>query len=112
MLHYLEVKNRELPKILILDDSASAIDAQTEEKIQKAMDNLLENRTVFIITHRLATIKRANKIIVLRKGVIVAQGSHEMLLKTSEDYRRVFGRHLDLPPIEPETIGSAAGGSM
>ncbi|MCK5158347.1 MAG: ATP-binding cassette domain-containing protein, partial [Candidatus Heimdallarchaeota archaeon] len=100
------------PKILILDDSASAIDAQTEEKIQKAMDNLLENRTVFIITHRLATIKRANKIIVLRKGVIVAQGSHEMLLKTSEDYRRVFGRHLDLPPIEPETIGSAAGGSL
>lgn len=99
------------PKILILDDSASAIDAQTEEKIQKAMDNLLENRTVFIITHRLATIKRANKIIVLRKGVIVAQGYHEKLLKTSEDYRRVFGRHLDLPPIEPETVGSAAGGS-
>jgi len=99
------------PKILILDDSASAIDAQTEEKIQKAMDNLLENRTVFIITHRLATIKRANKIIVLRKGVIVAQGYHDKLLKTSEDYRRVFGRHLDLPPIEPETVGSAAGGS-
>jgi len=99
------------PKILILDDSASAIDAQTEEKIQKAMDKLLENRTVFIITHRLATIKRANKIIVLRKGVIVAQGYHDRLLKTSEDYRRVFGRHLDLPPIVSESIGSVTGGS-
>jgi ATP-binding cassette subfamily B protein len=99
------------PKILILDDSASAIDAQTEEKIQKAMDKLLENRTVFIITHRLATIKRANKIIVLRKGKIVAQGHHEQLLKTSEDYRRVFGRHLDLPPIDLEAVGGVAGGS-
>jgi ATP-binding cassette subfamily B protein len=99
------------PKILILDDSASAIDAQTEEKIQKAMDKLLENRTVFIITHRLATIKRANKIIVLRKGKIVAQGHHEQLLKTSEDYRRVFGRHLDLPPINSEAVGGIAGGT-
>ncbi|MFW9924245.1 MAG: ABC transporter ATP-binding protein [Candidatus Thorarchaeota archaeon] len=88
------------PKILILDDSASAIDAETEEKIQKAMDTLLENRTVFIITHRLSTIKRANKIIVLRKGEIVAQGYHDQLLKTSEEYRKVFGRHLDLPPVE------------
>jgi ATP-binding cassette subfamily B protein len=99
------------PKILILDDSASAIDAQTEEKIQKAMDKLLENRTVFIITHRLATIKRASKIIVLRKGKIVAQGHHDQLLKSSEDYRRVFGRHLDLPPIDIEAVGGVVGGS-
>ncbi|NHJ39969.1 MAG: ABC transporter ATP-binding protein [Asgard group archaeon] len=99
------------PKILILDDSASAIDAQTEEKIQLAMDKLLENRTVFIITHRLATIKRANKIIVMRKGQIVAQGHHEQLLRVSEDYRRVFGRHLDLPPIESEAVGGIIGGS-
>jgi ATP-binding cassette subfamily B protein len=99
------------PKILILDDSSSAIDAQTEEKIQIAMDKLLENRTVFIITHRLATIKRANKIMVLRKGKIVAQGHHDQLLKNSEDYRRVFGRHLELPPVEAETTGGVAGGS-
>jgi ATP-binding cassette subfamily B protein len=99
------------PKILILDDSASAIDAQTEEKIQMAMDKLLENRTVFIITHRLATIKRANKIIVLRKGKIVAQGHHDQLLKVSEDYRRVFGRHLDLPPVEAEAASGVSGGS-
>ena len=75
------------------------------------MDKLLENRTVFIITHRLATIKRANKIIVLRKGKIVAHGYHEQLLKTSEDYRRVFGRHLDLPPIDAEAVSGIAGGS-
>ena len=98
------------PKILILDDSASAIDAETEEKIQKAMDNLLKNRTVFIITHRLSTIKRANKIIVMRKGKIVSQGDHEGLLKTSEDYRRVFGRHLDLPPIDGSTTEELAAG--
>lgn len=88
------------PKILILDDSASAIDAKTEEKIQQAMDRLLQSRTVFVITHRLATIKRADKIIVLRKGRIVAKGTHEELLRTSEDYRRVFGRHVELPPFE------------
>jgi ATP-binding cassette subfamily B protein len=98
------------PKILILDDSSSAIDAETEEKIQKAMDNLLKNRTVFIITHRLSTIKRANKIIVMRKGRIVAQGTHESLLNTSEDYRRVFGRHLDLPPIKDQEVAEVAGG--
>ncbi|MBN1331093.1 MAG: ABC transporter ATP-binding protein [Candidatus Heimdallarchaeota archaeon] len=97
------------PKILILDDSASAIDAQTEEKIQLAMDNLLKDRTVFIITHRLSTIKRANKIIVMRKGRINAIGNHDELLKTSEDYRRVFGRHLDLPPIIEE--GGLTGGT-
>jgi len=90
------------PKILILDDSASAIDAQTEEQIQKAMNKLLENRTVFIITHRLATIKRADKIIVMRKGQIVAQGKHDELLQTSEEYRKVFGRHLELPPIKQQ----------
>jgi ATP-binding cassette subfamily B protein len=88
------------PKVLILDDSSSAIDAKTEEKIQTTMDNLLQNRTVFIITHRLVTIKRADKIIVLRKGEIVAKGTHEELLHTSEDYRRIFGRHIDLPPLQ------------
>ncbi|RLI69613.1 MAG: ABC transporter ATP-binding protein [Candidatus Gerdarchaeota archaeon] len=95
------------PKILILDDSASAIDAKTEEQIQKAMNNLLKNRTVFIITHRLATIKRANKIIVMRKGRIVAKGVHDELLRTSEDYRRIFGRHIQLPPIQKEATGGA-----
>lgn len=100
------------PKILILDDSASAIDAETEEKIQIAMDNLLQNRTVFIITHRLSTIKRANKILVMRKGRIVSQGNHNQLLITSEDYRRVFGRHLNLPPIERiSTEELATGGT-
>lgn len=98
------------PKILILDDSSSAIDAETEEKIQTAMDNLLKNRTVFIITHRLSTIKRANKIIVMRKGKIVAQGTHDSLLRTSEDYRRVFGRHIELPPIKDQEVAEAAGG--
>jgi len=99
------------PRILILDDSASAIDADTEEQIQKAMDNLLQNRTVFIITHRLSTIKRANKIVVMRKGKIVSDGYHEELLKTSEDYRRVFGRHIDLPPIDQMSVSESAGGT-
>ncbi|MCF2143922.1 MAG: ABC transporter ATP-binding protein/permease [Candidatus Heimdallarchaeota archaeon] len=97
------------PKILILDDSASAIDAKTEEQIQKAMNNLLKNRTVFIITHRLATIKRADKIIVMRKGRIVAKGDHDELLRTSEDYRRIFGRHIKLPPIQKEAIKATGG---
>ena len=98
------------PKILILDDSSSAIDAETEEKIQKAMDNLLKNRTVFIITHRLSTIKRANKIIVMRKGQIVSQGTHDSLLSSSDDYRRIFGRHVELPPIKKQEVVEGVGG--
>ncbi|QEE16282.1 ABC transporter ATP-binding protein [Promethearchaeum syntrophicum] len=79
------------PDILILDDSMSAIDSETEEKIGKAISNILKNRTTLIITHRLHTIRTSDLILVLKNGEIVAQGDHDFLLKTSTDYSKIFG---------------------
>jgi ATP-binding cassette subfamily B protein len=78
------------PHILILDDSTSAIDSATEDKIQRAIANAARGRTTFIITHRLSQIRWADLIIVLRKGKIAAIGTHEELMKTSEAYSRIF----------------------
>ncbi len=78
------------PHILILDDSTSAIDSATEDKIQRAISNAARGRTTFIITHRLSQIRWADLIIVLRKGRIVAIGAHDELMKTSEAYSRIF----------------------
>lgn len=78
------------PKILVLDDSTSAIDSATEDKIQQAIFKAAENRTTFIITHRLSQIRWADHILVLKKGRLVASGSHEELLASSEAYRNIF----------------------
>jgi ATP-binding cassette, subfamily B, bacterial len=78
------------PHILILDDSTSAIDSATEDKIQRAISNAARGRTTFIITHRLSQIRWADLIIVLRKGRIAAIGTHEELMKTSEAYSKIF----------------------
>lgn len=78
------------PRVLVLDDSTSAIDSATEDKIQRAIANASRGRTTFIITHRLSQIRWADLIIVLRKGRIAAIGSHDELMKTSEAYSRIF----------------------
>ena len=87
------------PEILILDDSVSAVDSETEAKISSALKNISENRTTLVITHRLHTIRSSDKIIVLKSGSIVAEGHHDDLLQSSEDYRRIFGKHLVLPEL-------------
>ena len=84
------------PAILILDDSVSAVDSETEERIGRAMENVLKNRTTIIITHRLHAIRTSDKIIVLKHGEIVAEGNHKELIQSSEDYRRIFGKKLTL----------------
>jgi len=89
------------PKVLILDDSTSAIDSNTEDKIQRAIRNILKNRTTILITHRLSQIRWADLIIVLKKGEIVAKGSHEELLKTCEEYQRIFIKKFD---VEIDTL--------
>jgi len=81
------------PRILVLDDSTSAIDSATEDQIQRAIFRAAEGRTTFIITHRLSQIRWADQIIVLRRGQIAASGSHDELLKSSEAYRRIFARY-------------------
>jgi len=78
---------------LILDDSTSAIDSATEDKIQKAIWSAAKGRTTLLITHRLSQIRWADHIVVLRKGRVVAQGSHDDLLATSDAYRRIFARY-------------------
>ncbi|MBX3083418.1 MAG: ABC transporter ATP-binding protein [Anaerolineae bacterium] len=89
------------PRILILDDSTSAIDSATEDEIQKAIRRAQQGRTTLLITHRLSQIRWADHIIVLEKGRVVASGTHEELLRSSAHYRRIFARYdVALPPIQ------------
>jgi ATP-binding cassette subfamily B protein len=89
------------PRILILDDSTSAIDSATEDDIQQAMRRVQRGRTTLLITHRLAQIRWADAILVLDQGRLVAAGTHEQLLRRSPDYRRIFARYeVELPPLE------------
>lgn len=78
------------PKILILDDSTSAIDSETEDRIQKAIFRAAEGRTTLIITHRLSQIRWANLIVVMRKGKVAAIGSHDELMEKSISYQNIF----------------------
>ncbi len=78
------------PRILILDDSTSAIDSATEDKIQRAMYRISQQRTTFLITHRLSQIRWADHILVLHQGELIDQGRHEELLARSPDYRKIF----------------------
>jgi ATP-binding cassette subfamily B protein len=81
------------PRILVLDDSTSAIDSATEDEIQRAMRRIMKGRTTLLITHRISQIRWADHILVLRRGELVAQGSHEELMATSEAYQRIFARY-------------------
>ena len=89
------------PRILILDDSTSAIDSATEDSIQKAIRRAQQGRTTLLITHRLSQIRWADHILVIDRGQLVASGSHDELLRRSPLYRRIFARYdLNLPPLE------------
>jgi ATP-binding cassette subfamily B protein len=88
------------PRILILDDSTSAIDSATEDHIQAAMHRVQQGRTTFLITHRLSQIRWADRILVLRRGELVDQGTHDELIRRSPAYRRIFSRYeVELPPL-------------
>jgi len=68
------------PKILILDEATSALDNASEELVQEALQKVMRNKTVLVIAHRLSTIKNADKIIVLNKGAVAEQGTHDELM--------------------------------
>lgn len=78
------------PRILILDDASSAIDSKTEDEIQTAISNVLKGRISFLITHRIAQIRKADLIILLDKGRIEAKGTHDELMQSSKKYRKLF----------------------
>ncbi|MCE4050757.1 ABC transporter ATP-binding protein [Bacillus sp. Au-Bac7] len=82
------------PVILILDDSTSAVDLGTESRIQKALGELLEHSTAFIIAQRISSVMEADKIVVLEDGRISAEGTHEQLMKTSEVYQEIYRSQL------------------
>ncbi|MEP6988736.1 MAG: ABC transporter ATP-binding protein, partial [Chloroflexota bacterium] len=88
------------PKILILDEATSSVDTRTEVLIQKAMDNLMQNRTSFIIAHRLSTIRNADLILVMRDGDIVEQGSHLELLAKGGFYADLYNSQFENAPVE------------
>ncbi|MEA2090532.1 MAG: ABC transporter ATP-binding protein [Thermoproteota archaeon] len=78
------------PKILILDDSTSSVDVETEYEIQQALQALLKNRTAFVITQRVSTIRNADKIVVIENGEIVEQGTHETLIAEKGTYHQIY----------------------
>ena len=90
------------PKIVILDDSTSNIDAETEEEIRLALEELFKGRTVIIITHRVSMARWADRIIVLRDGRVVEEGSHEELLRRGGFYHRLYMEQVG----DPDGYGS------
>lgn len=104
------------PRILILDDSTSSVDTETEQMIQKALDHLMQGRTTFVIAHRLSTVRRADLILVMKDGHILERGAHDELLSCEGLYREIYDLQLrdqqqyqqeisELPAREPVRIG-------
>ena len=77
------------PSVLLLDEATSALDAESERLVQEALNTASEGRTTLVIAHRLATVRRADRIVLLDQGRVAAEGSHETLLETSELYRHL-----------------------
>jgi len=90
------------PRILILDDATASVDTGTEHLIQKALFQLMNGRTTFVIAHRLSTVMRADQILVLEKGRIVARGRHTTLLETSPQYGEIYDRQLRREAVSEE----------
>jgi ATP-binding cassette subfamily B protein len=78
------------PSILILDEATSSVDTESEQLIQHAIDKLITGRTSIVIAHRISTIRKANKIIVLDKGEIIESGSHEELIAKGGHYHKLY----------------------
>ncbi len=84
------------PPILILDEATSSLDSESEILVQQAINNLMQNRTTFVIAHRLSTVRNANRIIVIDKGVITETGTHDELIKLGGTYKKLYDMQFTL----------------
>lgn len=84
------------PKILILDEATSSLDVESEKLVQEALDNLIKNRTTFIIAHRLSTVRKADKILVLEKGKIIEDGTHKELISKKGKYYNFYSLQFEI----------------
>lgn len=100
------------PKILILDDSTSALDMETEHEIQTAVRKVMAGRTVFIIAHRISSLRHANEIVVLDRGRIVQRGTHEKLVRQPGLYRETYRIQYADRPEELDMLADSAGNAM
>ena len=80
--------------IILLDEATSSLDADSEEIVQNAINNLTKNKTTLVIAHRLSTIHNANKIFVMKSGSIVNSGTHDFLIKNCEEYKSLYKKQL------------------
>ena len=90
------------PRILVLDEATASVDTLTEQKIQSAIETIIQGRTSLVIAHRLSTVKNADLILVVRDGKIIEQGRHEELLKAKGHYYNLYTRQ-----YEDEAISNA-----
>nr|WP_238341792.1 ABC transporter ATP-binding protein [Actinopolymorpha rutila] len=95
------------PAVLILDDSTSAIDSATEDEIQQAIRRILQGRTTLLITHRLSQIRWADKVLLIQRGALVDQGTHDELLQRCGLYRRIFAHYDEV--AHPEAVPAEVG---
>ena len=96
------------PRILILDEATSAVDTETEKEIQRALDNLVRGRTTIAIAHRLSTLRKADRLVVMDKGVVVEEGSHDQLMGLEGAYWRLYQAQQRQAETEVDVFGRSA----